>query len=198
MVAELSLIAVSHDRKSYFMKYILLFVFSVFISDLSAQAQEENYSVDPASEEQPGVPKGEVLKFTFDHSEIFPGTWREYWVYIPAQYNPDKPACVYVNQDGIQWKAPTVFDNLIHKNEMPETTALTGVLSMMVLAMLMHILSSMKSYRMLKNINPVTEGRSNCLKMRMTGRSEGRAAVQFVHLRRLGNVLMRFHGFSAR
>ncbi|WP_439585068.1 SMP-30/gluconolactonase/LRE family protein [Dyadobacter bucti] len=103
------------------MKYILLFVFSFFINQLSAQAPEENYAVDPASEEQPGVPKGEVLKFTFDRSEIFPGTWREYWVYIPAQYKPEKPACVYVNQDGIQWKAPTVFDNLIHKNEMPVT-----------------------------------------------------------------------------
>jgi sugar lactone lactonase YvrE/enterochelin esterase-like enzyme len=42
-------------------------------------------------------------------------------VYIPAQYRPDKPACVYVNQDGIQWKAPIVFDNLIHKKEMPIT-----------------------------------------------------------------------------
>ena len=103
------------------MKYIFLFVFSVFINNLSAQAPEENYTTDPASEEQPGVPKGEVLKFTFDRSEIFPGTWREYWVYVPAQYKPDKPACVYVNQDGIQWKAPTVFDNLIHKNEMPVT-----------------------------------------------------------------------------
>ncbi len=35
--------------------------------------------------------------------------------------NRIRPACVYVNQDGIQWKAPTVFDNLIHKNEMPVT-----------------------------------------------------------------------------
>src|SRR6185503_19164503 len=34
-------------------------------------------------------------------------------------YTPDKPACLYVNQDGIQWQAPTVFDNLIHKKELP-------------------------------------------------------------------------------
>lgn len=88
---------------------------------LVAQAPAEKYPVDPASEEQAGIPKGEVLKFTFDQSKIFPGTWREYWIYIPAQYRPDKPACVYVNQDGIQWKAPTVFDNLIHKKEMPIT-----------------------------------------------------------------------------
>ena len=81
----------------------------------------ENYPLNPDSQPQPGVPKGEVLKFTFENSKIFPGTWREYWVYVPAQYKTDKPACVYVNQDGIQYEAPTVFDNLIHKKEMPVT-----------------------------------------------------------------------------
>jgi gluconolactonase len=81
----------------------------------------ENYPLSPDSQPQPGVSKGEVLKFTFENSKIFPGTWREYWVYVPAQYKPDKPACVYVNQDGIQYEAPTVFDNLIHKKEMPVT-----------------------------------------------------------------------------
>ena len=99
------------------------FLFLAFYgrSLLFAQQPAEKYPVDSASVEHPGVPKGEILKFTFDQSKIFPGTWREYWVYVPAQYKPDKPACVYVNQDGIQWKAPTVFDNLIHKNEMPVT-----------------------------------------------------------------------------
>ena len=81
----------------------------------------EDYPLSPDSKPQPGVPKGEVLKFTFENSKIFPGTWREYWVYVPAQYTPDKPACVYVNQDGIQYEAPTVFDNLIHKKEVPVT-----------------------------------------------------------------------------
>ena len=98
-----------------------ILVICISIKTLYAQAPAENYPVDPASEEQAGVPKGEVLKFTFEQSKIFPGTWREYWVYIPAQYKPDKPACVYVNQDGVQWKAPVVFDNLIHKGEMPVT-----------------------------------------------------------------------------
>jgi enterochelin esterase-like enzyme len=102
------------------MKY-LPFFFLFLLHQAFAQNATENYPVDPASEEQEGVPRGEVLKFTFDHSKIFPGTWREYWVYIPAQYKPDQPACVYVNQDGIQWKAPTVFDNLIHQKEMPVT-----------------------------------------------------------------------------
>ena len=88
---------------------------------LSAQQNSEIYPGDSASVERPGVPKGEILKFTFNQSKIFPGTTRDYWVYVPAQYKPDKPACVYVNQDGIQWKAPTVFDNLIDKKEMPVT-----------------------------------------------------------------------------
>ena len=100
-----------------------LFFFLPMFLQITAFAQTPavKYPVDSASVEHAGVPKGEVLKFTFDHSTIFPGTTREYWIYIPAQYKPDKPACVYINQDGIQWKAPTVFDNLIYKNEMPVT-----------------------------------------------------------------------------
>src|SRR5678816_3365136 len=94
-------------------------LFSVMLFFVLAQSQE--YTPGPDSKPQEGVPKGEVLKFTFDKSKVFPGTWREYWVYVPAQYTPDKPACVYVNQDGIQWKAPTVFDNLINNKEMPVT-----------------------------------------------------------------------------
>lgn len=96
----------------------LLFFFSPFL--LFAQTPD-SYPVHPDAQPQEGVPKGEVLKFTFETSKIFPGTWREYWVYVPAQYQPSQPACVYVNQDGIQWQAPVVFDNLIHKKEMPVT-----------------------------------------------------------------------------
>jgi sugar lactone lactonase YvrE/enterochelin esterase-like enzyme len=67
------------------------------------------------------VPRGEVTKYSFDQSKIFPGTVRDYWVYVPKQYDPAKPACVHVNQDGIQFNAPAVFDELIHKKEMPVT-----------------------------------------------------------------------------
>jgi gluconolactonase len=102
---------------------LLTLIFALFVSLAFAQTNQpqESYPPHPDSQEQPGVPKGEVLKFTFENSKIFPGTWREYWVYVPVQYTPDKPACVYVNQDGVQWNAPVVFDNLIHKKEMPVT-----------------------------------------------------------------------------
>jgi sugar lactone lactonase YvrE/enterochelin esterase-like enzyme len=65
------------------------------------------------------VPKGDVSHYTFDHSKIFPGTVRDYWVYVPKQYDPAQPACVYVGQDGIGFNAPAVFDELIQKKEMP-------------------------------------------------------------------------------
>ena len=90
------------------------------LSAASARATD-NYVPGPDSKPQPGVPKGEVLKFSFDHSHIFPGTVRDYWIYVPAQYTPDRPACVYVGQDGIRFDATTVFDNLIAKKEMPVT-----------------------------------------------------------------------------
>ena len=103
------------------MKRIAVFVLLLLEIHLFAQSPAISYPVDSASVEHAGVPKGEIIKLSFNNSKIFPGTWREYWVYVPAQYKPDVPACVYVNQDGIQWKAPTVFDNLIHQKEMPVT-----------------------------------------------------------------------------
>jgi gluconolactonase len=78
-------------------------------------------------------PKGEVTKYTFKDSKIFPGTTRDYWVYVPKQYDPAKPACVHVHQDGIPYngnnipaerRTPAVFDDLIAKKEIP---AIIGV-----------------------------------------------------------------------
>ena len=97
----------------------LLLAFALIVSS-SARAADD-YEPGPDSKPQDGVPKGEVLKFHFENSKVFPGTYRDYWIYVPAQYTPAKPACLYVNQDGIQWHAPAVFDNLIHLKQMPVT-----------------------------------------------------------------------------
>lgn len=79
------------------------------------------FSADPPAkkEAKADVPKGEVTKYSFNESKVFPGTVRDYWVYVPKQYDPAKPACLYVNQDGIQYNAPAVFDQLIAAKEMP-------------------------------------------------------------------------------
>jgi gluconolactonase len=73
----------------------------------------------PDSQVQPGTPAGDVIKAEFAESKVYPGTWREYWVYVPKQLDRSKPAPVTVFQDGLQYNAPVVFDNLIHKKAIP-------------------------------------------------------------------------------
>jgi gluconolactonase len=88
----------------------------------------EEYRYTPDSSRQPGVPTGAVTKATWTTSKVYPGTTHDYWVYVPAQYDRAKPAAVMVFQDGSGFvsetghsRVPIVFDNLIHKGEMPVT-----------------------------------------------------------------------------
>jgi sugar lactone lactonase YvrE/enterochelin esterase-like enzyme len=97
----------------------LLALTSALLSFAPRTPAADDYVPGPDSTVQEGVPKGEVIKDTFAESRIFPGTWREYWVYIPKQLDSAQPAPVMIFQDGIQYKAPVVFDNLIHKKEIP-------------------------------------------------------------------------------
>ena len=54
----------------------LLFVTAILFSASLSAAQNANikYVTDSASEVHTGVPKGEIIKFTYDSSLIFPGT----------------------------------------------------------------------------------------------------------------------------
>ena len=61
------------------------------------------------------------MTFTLPGSTQFPGPPRDYRVYVPAQYDPERPACLYVGLDGIQFDAPAVFDHLIARKQMPVT-----------------------------------------------------------------------------
>jgi enterochelin esterase family protein len=88
----------------------------------------DDYTLGPDSQRQPGVPQGKVTEHEWNQSQVFPGTERKYWVYVPAQYDGKKPACVMVFQDGQsyakedgQFRVPIVFDNLIHQKKMPVT-----------------------------------------------------------------------------
>lgn len=93
----------------------------------SVLVAQTDYPLTADSERQPGVPSGVVTKHTWT-STIFPGTVRDYWIYVPAQYRSESPPAVMVFQDGGgyvdekgRWRVPIVFDNLIHKGEMPVT-----------------------------------------------------------------------------
>ncbi|HUX88992.1 MAG TPA: alpha/beta hydrolase-fold protein [Chloroflexota bacterium] len=84
----------------------------------------EVYRTHPDSLPRPDVPKGAVTQQPVWHSNIFPGTVRNWWLYVPAQYRPEEPAAVMVFQDGgrhYKDHIPTVFDNLIATGEMPPT-----------------------------------------------------------------------------
>lgn len=91
----------------------------LFLAATSLAGAADDYPPGPDSKVQPGVPQGELIKFEYRDSKIFPGTTREVTVYVPRQYDATKPACVYVNQDGLQWSANVVFDNLIARGELP-------------------------------------------------------------------------------
>jgi enterochelin esterase-like enzyme len=86
----------------------------------------EVYSTHPDSRKNTGVPQGKLTQMPKWSSKIFEDTTRDWWVYAPAQYRPEEPACVMVFQDGerAQRYVPVVFDNLIAKGHMPVTVGI--------------------------------------------------------------------------
>ena len=105
------------------MKYLLSFL---LLMGAVVSAQEESYPVHPDTEKRDGVPAGEIRRGIFKDSAIFPGTTRDYAVYVPAQYDGKKPAALMVFQDGISYLkiVPIAFDNLINAGDMPITIGL--------------------------------------------------------------------------
>jgi len=83
-------------------------------------------SFGPLSYQQPGVPSGTLSPKIVHTSRIYDGMKSEYWIYVPAQYNPHMPAALMVFQDG-EWyldrngKIPAlnVVDNLIAQKKIP-------------------------------------------------------------------------------
>ena len=88
-----------------------------FAQDIS----NKRYPYEPASKASTDISKGELLQFSFKQSKLYPGTIRSYWVYVPKEYKPENPACLFVCMDNVIFNAPTVFDYLISKKEMPVT-----------------------------------------------------------------------------
>lgn len=91
----------------------------------------DDYKLGPDSQPKAEVPKGTVHTGKFETSEIFPGTTRDYFVYVPKQYDAAKPACLMVFFDGGgffgatgQFRVPVVLDNLIAAKEIPVIVAI--------------------------------------------------------------------------
>ncbi|MBX2878110.1 MAG: hypothetical protein KTR30_38680 [Saprospiraceae bacterium] len=69
------------------------------------------------------IPSGEIKGPFSWTSNIYPGTERNYWIYVPQQYDPNKAACSMVVQDGLGrakgWRLPQVLDSLIAAKTIP-------------------------------------------------------------------------------
>ena len=96
-----------------------------------AAPTDDVYLLGPDSAPQKGVPQGNVVgPLTLASTVVYPNTTRNYWVYVPAQYDGKTPARLMVFQDGHafvnlkgDYRVPFVFDNLIYRREMPVTIA---------------------------------------------------------------------------
>jgi enterochelin esterase-like enzyme len=104
-----------------------LFAVLLCAGTLPAQDPDAQYVLGPDSQRQEGVPRGTVTRHDW-RSNVFEGTIREYYIYVPAeelQKGQDDFAVMvfqdghnYVKEDG-QFRVPVVFDNLIYKQQIP-------------------------------------------------------------------------------
>lgn len=121
----------TRDGTNAFLRAILvslsLLVISPFLSGQEPRV-EVTYPHGPDSLRQDDVPQGELTTHEWLQSKVFPGTIRRYYVYKPRQYDASQPAALMVFQDGHTYikedgdfRVPVVFDNLIHRGDMPVT-----------------------------------------------------------------------------
>ena len=85
----------------------------------TAATATKNY--EPTTIKPEEILPGTTKQFTFSQSKIFPGTVREVTVFIPAQYDGKKPACVYVKTDGFNPHEKTLLETMIATKEIPVT-----------------------------------------------------------------------------
>lgn len=79
----------------------------------------------PASYEQPDVPQGKMSDKLVFSSKVYASMQSDYWIYVPAQYDPSKPAALMIWQDGQGHIARNgrrtlnVLDNLTYQLRIP-------------------------------------------------------------------------------
>lgn len=105
----------------------VLFPTSTLSQDAATERIPDTYPITDDSKHQDGVPTGELTQAKIT-SQVYDGREFDYQVYVPAEYDQNKPAAVMVFMDGssyarqgeeASWRTTTVFDNLIYKKEMP-------------------------------------------------------------------------------
>lgn len=95
-----------------------------------AAPTDDVYLLGPDSMSHSNAPHGKVVGPLTLARNIFTNTTRNYWIYVPVQYDPSNAACLMIFQDGHtyvntngEWRVPNAFDNLIYRREMRVTLA---------------------------------------------------------------------------
>ncbi|HJS55117.1 MAG TPA: alpha/beta hydrolase-fold protein [Chitinophagaceae bacterium] len=96
---------------------------------IACLSQDSLYKLGPASYRKQTIPKGVVTRYEWE-SKLY-NNFREYWIYVPAQYDSARPAALMVFQDGHSYvndsgdfRVPIVYDNLIYQKKLPVTICL--------------------------------------------------------------------------
>jgi enterochelin esterase family protein len=102
--------------------------FHYIVNGASFDGSVDMPAFGPMSYAVPGVPQGTLSPMHVHISKIYDGMKSNYWVYVPAQYDPKVPAALMVFTDGQSYtrregnlQALNVFDNLIAAHKMPVT-----------------------------------------------------------------------------
>ncbi|EDY17325.1 SMP-30/Gluconolaconase/LRE domain protein [Chthoniobacter flavus Ellin428] len=109
----------AHNPNDPHLQWVIKPLAGSTVKEATAATAEKGYvppEINPAD-----IKPGEIKKFTFAESKIFPGTTREVTVFVPAQYDGSKPACVYVKTDGYNPKEKEYLERMIATKEMPVT-----------------------------------------------------------------------------
>ncbi len=98
-----------------------------FVRPLAGSSVVQPSSADSAPTYTPlvikpeNIKEGTIKQFSFTQSKVFPGTVRDVTVFIPAQYDASKPACVYVKTDGYNPREKALLETMIATKEIPVT-----------------------------------------------------------------------------
>ncbi|MFO1044038.1 MAG: RICIN domain-containing protein [Planctomycetaceae bacterium] len=76
---------------------------------------------EPPAINREDILPGTTKQFSFNQSKIFPGTVRDVTVFVPAQYDGKRPACVYVKTDGFNPFEQKMLETMIATKEIPVT-----------------------------------------------------------------------------
>jgi enterochelin esterase-like enzyme/sugar lactone lactonase YvrE len=90
-------------------------------SGVAARKADDAPKYTPPAIKPEEIKPGTIKQFVFRQSKVFPGTVRDVTLFIPAQYDANKPACVYVKTDGYNPREKALLERMIATKEIPVT-----------------------------------------------------------------------------